>query len=81
MRVPDHPVVANCMRTGYPDGKEPKVAHCSICGAECDTVYKNRDGDVVGCEDCVTVMAAQSVPECFPEPEPFDDYYDGEEPC
>lgn len=79
--VADNPVIQNCQHTGYPDGKEPKVARCPVCGAECDTAYKTRNGDVVGCGECLTALAAWNVPECFPEEEPPDDYYDGDEPC
>lgn len=28
--LPDHPVVQNMERTGYPDGKEPQFPHCPI---------------------------------------------------
>lgn len=26
---------------------------CPVCGEECDTVYRDRCGDYVGCEHCV----------------------------
>lgn len=51
--LPDHPVVANLIRTGYPDGKEPTYPRCPICGEECETLYEDRDGTVFGCDNCV----------------------------
>ena len=41
--LPDHPVVQNMERTGYPDGKEPQFPHCPICGCETDTFYKDTN--------------------------------------
>lgn len=42
-QIPDHPIIRNMERTGYPDGKEPrrKVYLCPICGLPCHTVYSN----------------------------------------
>ena len=51
----DHPVIENLMATGWPDGKEPPVPHCPVCGAECDTAYKDRFGEIVGCDNCMFV--------------------------
>ncbi len=51
--VPDHPVIRNMERTGWPDGKEQGYPRCPVCGAECDTVYVDRHRDVLGCERCV----------------------------
>ena len=56
--LPDHPVVQNMERTGYPDGKEPQFPHCPICGCETDTFYKDTYGDIFGCEECVTTADA-----------------------
>lgn len=56
--VPDHPVIRNMERTGYPDGKEPKYPLCPICGAETDTFYRNKDLDIIGCDECVSTVDA-----------------------
>lgn len=64
--LPDHPVVANLLRTGYPDGKEPEYPHCPVCGAETDTVYRNKDLEIVGCGECLISRDAWEEPECFP---------------
>lgn len=67
MNIPDHPMIANMEATGYPDGKEPDFPHCPICGAECDTVYLNKDMEVIGCSECVRTENAWECGECFPE--------------
>lgn len=65
--LPDHPVVQNLERTGYPDGKEPRCPRCPICGEECETVYKDRYGAYVGCDVCMETKDAWEVEDCFPE--------------
>lgn len=53
MNTPDHPVIQNMERTGYPDGKEPEEPKCPHCGAEAETFYVNKLSDVVGCNCCL----------------------------
>lgn len=53
--VPDHPVIRNCERTGYPDGKTPEEPCCPRCGAECYETYRDKEGDVIGCDSCAHV--------------------------
>ena len=60
----DCPEVENALRTGYPGG-EPKCPHCPVCGSECDEVYKDENGVVFGCENCVTKKSAWDCAECF----------------
>ena len=67
--IPDHPVIRNMERTGYPDGKEPTYLRCPVCGAECDTVYKDKEGDIFACDECVSTHDAWDTEECFPERE------------
>lgn len=51
---PDHPVVQNLCRTGYPDGKEPEEICCPICGsATAESFYTKQDRTIVGCEHCL----------------------------
>ena len=52
--IPEHPVIANLLRTGYPDGKEPEEIKCPICGEEAEQFYEKKSGDIVGCEYCLT---------------------------
>lgn len=49
----DHPVIENLCRTGCPDGREPEYPVCPHCGADAGTFYKNRTGEIVGCEICL----------------------------
>ena len=46
-------------RTGYPDGKEPKMPICPCCGDPCHTFYSNQFGNVFACENCVSVDEAE----------------------
>jgi hypothetical protein len=38
---------------------------CPLCGEECDTLFYDRFGDIVGCDNCVTTRDAWEVAECF----------------
>ena len=67
--IMDHPGVRNCELTGYPDGKEPTYPHCPVCGSECDTVYRDKDRNIVGCDECISTADAWEVEDCFPEKE------------
>lgn len=52
--IPDHPVIANMERTGYPDGIEPAPALCPLCGGECETIYRTKkEKEIVGCDLCL----------------------------
>lgn len=64
--LPDHPVIRNMERTGYPDGREPDTPRCPICGRECETIYYDKQcGDIFGCDECIKTIDAYDVPECF----------------
>jgi len=65
----DHPVVENLERTGQPDGKEPRYPICPICGEVCEIIYKDNDGNIVGCDEEFSRCDAWEEPECFPEKE------------
>lgn len=69
METPDHPIVQNLERTGYPDGKEPVFPICPVCGEECDTMYKDRYGAYVGCDACMETVNAWDADICFSEEE------------
>ena len=52
--LPDHPIIRNLERTGYPDGKEPRYPHCPVCGEECEIIYRRySDDECVGCDGCL----------------------------
>ncbi len=63
--APDHPVIHNMERTGYPDGKEPRYPVCPVCRKRCDTIYKNQDYKTVGCDVCMTFADAWDIQKCF----------------
>lgn len=52
-RIPDHPVIQSCERTGYPDRSYLAVHRCPICDEEADEVYIDKLNHVVGCPNCV----------------------------
>lgn len=65
--LPDHPVIRNMEMTGYPNGSEPEYPHCPVCSAECDEVYKAKDGTIVGCDMCLQRLNAWQCDSCFQE--------------
>ncbi len=46
--------------------KEPLYPRCPICGRECDTIIRNRYGEITGCDNCQSNEDAWEAPECFP---------------
>ena len=66
IQIPDHPVIRNMMRAGTPDGKASEYPVCPVCGSECDTVYRQDNGEIVGCEECLHSISAWEASECFP---------------
>ncbi len=57
---PDHPDIALMERTGmtpeeWRDSKKKRVC-CPVCGNNLpERLYENDFGDVVGCDECITV--------------------------
>ena len=37
---------------------EPPLPRCPICDAETDTFYKDKNGDIVGCDECGSTVDA-----------------------
>lgn len=64
--LPDHPVIRNMERTGTPDGEPEVYPICPICGQTCDTIYKDRENEIVGCDNCVKRSDAWEESSCFP---------------
>lgn len=61
----EHPVITRIERTGWPEGMEPSEGPvCPVCGRECEDVYLDRLGDIVGCDGCLTRRDAWDVAEC-----------------
>lgn len=66
--LPDHPIIRNLEAAGLPDGKEPPAPVCPICGeTDVSWVYKDRWGEIVGCNYCLKKRNADTEPDCFPE--------------
>lgn len=69
-QIPDHPVIQAMERTGYPDGKEPRMPKCPICGEPCHTVYSSwMTEEIFACNNCLTTDDAA----CLLEEEETDD--------
>ena len=54
----DDPIISSLERTGLPPRNDGRVPRCPCCGEECETLYRNPEGDVVGCENCLTAYDA-----------------------
>lgn len=66
--IPDHPVIRNLERTGWPDGKEPEYPHCPVCNEpEISKAYR-QDGDIIGCDCCLSTkwFDDEGMPETCP---------------
>jgi hypothetical protein len=37
---------------------DPPLPRCPICDAETDTFYKDKHGEIVGCDECVSTCDA-----------------------
>ena len=59
--ISDDPIIARAMRTGYGYGEELKEPRCPICGEDCDTFYRSAEGEIIGCNECVTALDAWEV--------------------
>lgn len=61
-----HPAITSIERTGWPHGMEPPDGPvCPVCGQECEDVYFDRRGEIVGCDSCLRLRDAWCVDECF----------------
>lgn len=68
MQIPDDPIIRCMERTGFPpwiDSTREPI--CPVCGAECETIYKDTYGEIVGCDECLTAHDACEEEECFAE--------------
>ena len=41
--------------------EEEKKYYCPVCGEEVDSVYVDNEGDILGCENCVSIRDAGEV--------------------
>lgn len=49
-QIPDAPWIREAEMNGAPS---PEPVECPICGAECETIYRDRYGTVFGCDICI----------------------------
>ena len=56
MRVFDYP---------EPIDSPHNIPYCPICGKECFRIYRDRDYQIIGCDECITVEDAEDVEECY----------------
>lgn len=56
--IPDDPRIREAERYGMPPYDDDPEPTCPICGKECETIYTDKDGDVFGCNECVTLWEA-----------------------
>lgn len=54
MGIPDAPWIRETERDGMPPYDEPDRT-CPVCGKECETIYTDRLGEPVGCDECLTM--------------------------
>lgn len=58
----DDPIIRSLENTGLaPWQSELKQPRCPVCDKECETIYLNKDGDPVGCDECLTAYDAWEV--------------------
>ena len=63
--IPDDPLIRYAERTGYAPWKKQEYPVCPVCGEECETIYKDRYGEIVGCDCCVVQEDAYESDRCF----------------
>lgn len=53
--LPDHPDIRKMEMYGtlQVDMNEREAVYCPFCGRECDTIYLDKNGDAVGCDQCI----------------------------
>lgn len=68
--IGDHPDIARALETGYPNGT-PTYPECPVCGAECETIFKDKDGYIFGCDCCIKKVDAWECEDAFPSEEEY----------
>ncbi len=61
----DDPIIHSIEQTGYPPWIDADDPRCPVCGEICETVYKDRCGDIVGCDECLRACDALYEDKCF----------------
>lgn len=50
----DDPIIRSMERSGLPPWMQDNEQFCPVCGETCETIYYDKFGEMVGCENCVT---------------------------
>lgn len=48
-----------------PRETEQPEPRCPLCLEECDSIYKDAYGEVLGCENCIEKVDAADCQECY----------------
>ena len=64
-QIPDDPIIQRMERTGYGWDEPERRPRCPCCGQECEIVYKDHYGDILGCDFCLTGYDAWEEDECM----------------
>ena len=51
--IPDDPIIRKMEMYGTLCEEEEREPVCPICGNECETMYTDLNGEVLGCDCCV----------------------------
>lgn len=65
--IPDDPLIRYAEKNGFAPWNVPQEPRCPVCGGECEYVYKDIHGVIVGCDECLSEYAACKEDECFQE--------------
>lgn len=67
--MPDRDLEHPDIRGAGMSDDEKNAPHCPVCGKWCDTIYRDRYGRNIGCDNCVKTLDAWEVSDCFPDEE------------
>ena len=57
--------------------EEGRMPLCPVCGQECEWVFRDDAGTIVGCDNCLEELDAWEVADCLPwEEEPEEEEED-----
>lgn len=60
--IPDHPDIAEALRTGYPRRFQhaPEIV-CPVCDEEAEIIYRDIHNQTVGCNNCIAIYDADEI--------------------
>lgn len=65
----DHSNIHAMEINGFLGKIAPAFPHCPFCGAACEEIKYDQNGDPYACDICEKSMSAWDEPMCFPEDE------------